>query len=73
MTGHPPCPNKARCALFPLFQIRTALRYWVDAYCEGDHSACHRWQSMEVGVPPSPCLLPNGRYLRAPIPASLAS
>lgn len=73
MNGSKPCPHKDTCALFPLFQIRTALHYWIDAYCEGEPAGCHRLQSMRAGQPPSACLLPNGRYLKAPIPAALAS
>jgi hypothetical protein len=67
------CPSRDSCAMFPLFQIRTALHYWVETYCEGDHTQCRRWRSMLVGEPPSPCLLPNGRYLKAPVPRALAS
>lgn len=59
------CPNCSRCALFPLFERDSVLRFWQKLYCFADYETCNRYKSAEEGVRPSDDMLPNGDRLEA--------
>ncbi len=50
--------------MFPLFRIRAALRYWVEAYCVADYTRCRRYTAMMTGDPPPATMLPNGKMVQ---------
>lgn len=59
------CSHKGTCSLFPLLQLRSSLKYWMDSYCNAEFGRCARYQSMKEGSPPPPTMLPNGKTVGA--------
>jgi hypothetical protein len=59
------CSHMNGCELFPLFQIRSALRVWQINYCEGTYERCARYQAACRGEAVPINLLPNGKRLIA--------
>lgn len=62
------CPNTAGCPLYPLFTMRSSLRFWQAQYCDGPFERCARYQVRLTGTRPAPNLLPNGRSLEVAAP-----
>ena len=61
-----PCPNIARCPMFPEFESKRMLGVYKVTYCEptdGTYRRCARYRTMMTGVRPSPRLLPHGEEL----------
>jgi hypothetical protein len=51
------------CELFPLFQLKSALRVWQINYCEGHWESCARYQASCGGQAVPINLLPNGKKI----------
>ncbi len=54
------CPNMASCPMFPLLSLAGTLKTWKTRYCQGNHTACERYQRNLQGRMIPPDLMPNG-------------
>ena len=61
--GRVTCSHMESCELFPLFQLKSALRVWQINYCEGDYTRCARYQASCSGDAVPINLLPNGKTI----------
>jgi len=59
------CPNKQKCLLFPLFNLRASLKTWQIRYCDADYAMCVRYTMSQKGEKPADNLLPSGMLLKS--------
>lgn len=57
------CPHVSSCELFPVLRQGGFLRVWQTRYCEGEYTACARYQASARGERPPITLLPSGETL----------
>ncbi|HOX45039.1 MAG TPA: hypothetical protein PK668_15675 [Myxococcota bacterium] len=63
------CKHIDSCTLFPVFKVKSFMSIWKISYCQGNWSACVRYQRAERGEPIPTNLLPDGQVLGAPASA----
>jgi hypothetical protein len=51
------------CPLFPLFNLRQALKVWQENYCESSFERCARYKGSREGKVIPMNMLPNGKML----------
>jgi hypothetical protein len=56
--------------MFPLFNLKGALRVWQQNYCDADYARCVRYVRHRHGDQVPPNLLPNGKLLSIDIAKS---
>jgi hypothetical protein len=64
------CKHIGSCPLFPIFKIKSFMSIWKISYCQGNWSACVRYQRTERGEPMPANLLPDGQVLGGPAATS---
>jgi hypothetical protein len=63
------CPQKRRCALFPMFKQQAFLQVWQSTYCDGSYEQCARFKGASCGEVIADTLLPNGKHLSSYVKA----
>ena len=62
-----PCPHIKSCELYPLFRSDGLLLIWKMKYCDAAFSDCARFKRSCAAEKVPANLLPNGKYLGAPL------
>jgi hypothetical protein len=60
----PSCERLSVCPIFRTLRFEASKTIFIKQYCEGDCSACARYQRWKAGQPVPETLLPNGVELR---------